>query len=57
MLVKVILMTQRETHLFHLNLTQVGDNEETCLWEVLAHPEGRERNWNEETQSWDEING
>ena len=33
-------------------------NEETCLWEApVAHPEGRERNWNEETQSWDEING
>ena len=33
-------------------------NEDTCLWEApVAHPEGRERNWNEETQSWDEING
>ena len=31
-------------------------NEETCLWDPpVAHPEGKYRQWNEETQSWDEI--
>ena len=31
-------------------------NEDTCLWEPpIAHPNGKARNWNEETQSWDEI--
>ena len=33
-------------------------NEETCLWEApIPHPEGKARNWNEEKQSWDEIDG
>ena len=33
-------------------------NEDTCLWEApVAHPEGKARKWNEENQSWDEING
>ena len=31
-------------------------NEETCLWEApIPHPEGKARNWNEDNQSWDEI--
>ena len=31
-------------------------NEDTCLWEPpVPHPEGVERNWNEDNQSWDEI--
>ena len=31
-------------------------NEETCLWEApIPHPQGKARNWNEENQSWDEI--
>ena len=31
-------------------------NEDTCLWEApVAHPEGKARKWNEENQSWDEI--
>ena len=33
-------------------------NEDTCLWEApIPHPEGKARNWNEENQSWDEIDG
>lgn len=34
-------------------------NEETCRWEPpVPHPnDGPIRNWNEETQSWDEVNG
>ena len=31
-------------------------NEDTCLWEApVAHPEGKARKWNEENQSWEEI--
>jgi hypothetical protein len=32
-------------------------NEETCLWECpVAYPEdGNIYNWNEETQTWDEV--
>ena len=33
-------------------------NEDTCCWEApIPHPEGKARNWNEENQSWDEIDG
>ena len=32
-------------------------NEDTCLWEApIAHPTGKAKNWNEETQTWDEMN-
>ena len=33
-------------------------NEETCLWEApIAYPDdGKFYNWNEENQTWDEIN-
>tara|TARA_Y100001937_G_C7105088_1_gene324518 strand:- start:88 stop:435 length:348 start_codon:yes stop_codon:yes gene_type:complete len=31
-------------------------NEDTCLWEPpVPHPEGKARQWNEENQSWDEM--
>ena len=31
-------------------------NEDTCLWEPpVAHPVGKARNWNEDNQTWDEI--
>ena len=31
-------------------------NEDTCLWEPpVAHPVGKARNWNEDNQTWEEI--
>jgi hypothetical protein len=34
-------------------------NEDTCLWEApVAYPDDANRyNWNEETQSWDQVDG
>ena len=31
-------------------------NEDTCCWEApIPHPQGKARKWNEDNQSWDEI--